>query len=1048
MTRSSEELNSSSIIGPGPHLARVVNNIDPHRQGAVTVELLAHIGSQRSADQQTYVVKYLSPSFSSTDVEHDANAAPDHHGTQQSHGFWAPAVNTGSTVMVFFVNGDTGQGYYIGGVQDSHANHMVPGMASSKATKDQYKSGSGLKDKSKITDQDNPQLPVAEINRSADVGYGKFNPYTKDQKKAIYTPIVDQLNAQGLTDDTHRGTYTSGSTRESPSNVYGFNSAGPIDKTPGAPKRSIGGRDTQATRHVARLPGHAIILDDGDETKLRKTKPGEGPAEYVDLENGESGGLVTIPKDQQIRIRAANGAQFIMHASEDFIHINNSRGTAWVEITSNGKIDIYTADCVSVHTEADYNITSDRDINLHAGRSVNIYADHDVNLQSKTETHIKADTNIMMSAHSHIAVNAEGGALSMMGSQVVNIVSSGDARIDAKGIDIKSSGHTHMSGTGDISLKGDQLFFGSSSDIHMTSAGTFNTTASQLHLRGYSEIVLYSNTKVDIRSDGDSVIHSDGKISVDSGDAIQVNGTALNLNASGAVKIKGATVDINGPVPDPPHRSAGQSSESAEPHEAVPADPHPTKISADDIPKAPHTGHGSSITSRVPTSQPYGGHEHLNPAGHTQDLTDKLNPSQPYNKDEAKKTVSPHNAADDLSNIPPEQGGSNRKQGANVHGNRRNPYPMYPSTKGDPSSNVVSPGSDISNRGTPSDWVQDQEFMGEVGKLAGKLGVKVPELLALFVAETGSDKLDPSKTNGHGCVGLIQICSDVNPKTGKNAYDELGARNPDDAAKDNLSPQGLRKLTRARQMFWVDKYMDMILPGGGSSLPSKDRIAHIYAAIGNAGPIKTDPSNPNVIYPFSDKRCKQNKLWQDPDSDLDCTVSKMGSWVYWYQKQIIEPKLGAKSYSPDLTAGPASTMQPGPAAGTPPPGNTDSNFQSSAEDKKQPSSPPSVPNAVRWSRYKDKYIAVDPSGRPVDSSGNAVAPEAAYSQPETPESPPTPSASAGLPANLTAGAGLNPDGSKLLQAVSKAATGGIGGAIKTAQSSVSNIVSKIPKSFG
>jgi hypothetical protein len=63
-----------------------------------------------------------------------------------------------------------------------------------------------------------------------------------------------------------------------------------------------------------------------------------------------------------------------MHNSSDLIYIANSKGTAWIELTSNGKIDIFAADSVSIHTEEDFNFRADRDINFEAGNNINMSA--------------------------------------------------------------------------------------------------------------------------------------------------------------------------------------------------------------------------------------------------------------------------------------------------------------------------------------------------------------------------------------------------------------------------------------------------------------------------------------------------------------------------------------------------------------------------------------------------------------------------------------------------------------------------------------------------
>ena len=124
----------SGSMGAHAHIGRIVNNIDPHRLGAVEVEILGSIGNQRASDQQLITVKYISPSFGSTDVEQNASKAADHHSSQQSYGFWSPPPNLGTLVLVFFVGGDPGQGYYIGSIPDASANHMVTGIAASTKT--------------------------------------------------------------------------------------------------------------------------------------------------------------------------------------------------------------------------------------------------------------------------------------------------------------------------------------------------------------------------------------------------------------------------------------------------------------------------------------------------------------------------------------------------------------------------------------------------------------------------------------------------------------------------------------------------------------------------------------------------------------------------------------------------------------------------------------------------------------------------------------------------------------------------------------------------
>jgi hypothetical protein len=134
--RSSNRTYSDKLTNPGPFLAKIINNVDPLRQGALEVELLRQVGNNDSADQQVFSVRYLSPFYGVTDVRHNGNDGADFNHTQKSYGFWAVPPDLGSLVMVIFVESDPGQGYWIGCVQDSYMNYMIPGIAGTKSLQD------------------------------------------------------------------------------------------------------------------------------------------------------------------------------------------------------------------------------------------------------------------------------------------------------------------------------------------------------------------------------------------------------------------------------------------------------------------------------------------------------------------------------------------------------------------------------------------------------------------------------------------------------------------------------------------------------------------------------------------------------------------------------------------------------------------------------------------------------------------------------------------------------------------------------------------------
>jgi hypothetical protein len=388
-----EEIRSAAdpIPQPGPFLATVVSHLDPNYMGALEVEILAPVGSDGS-EGTLHQVKYMSPFAGQTNVDF-INDNNDYNGTQKSYGMWMVPPDVGTTVMVVFINGDPRKGYWMGCVPDQLQNFMVPGLA---ATKFNVEGSPADKDGRE------GRTPTAEYNK-------KVNPAaTPDATKITKPkhPFASVLENQGLLLDDTRGITTSSARREVPSMVFGISTPGPIDKQPGAQKGDVGKKEHKITgAFVSRLGGTTFVMDDGDDKYLRKTPAGEGPPEYAAAGQGETDGDPTIPHNELVRIRTRTGHQILLHNSEDLIYIGNAKGTTWIELSSNGKIDIYAKDSISVHSENDINFTADRDINLTAGRNVNINATEETRITSGTNSYINSGEQHVETAPTAIHMN-------------------------------------------------------------------------------------------------------------------------------------------------------------------------------------------------------------------------------------------------------------------------------------------------------------------------------------------------------------------------------------------------------------------------------------------------------------------------------------------------------------------------------------------------------------------------------------------------------------------------------------------------------------------
>ena len=362
MSYTRTTVQEGPISNSGPYEAIIVNHLDPYMQGTLEVELIRRTSSSNLPERsgQLMIVKYLSPFYGVTPAS-GLKENDDFQSTQKSYGFWAVPPDVGSRVLVIFAEGISAYGYWIGCIQDNNMNMMVPGATASTLLHTE-ETPEDLKDK---------KLPVGEYNKkledgaAADPQFFK-KPYNKD--------FSEVLQVQGLLDDETRGTTTSSARREAPSMVFGMSTPGPLDKRKDHPKAKYGYDIDGIDIPYNRLGGSSFVMDDGDQNLIRATHAEDGPPVYVNKRISEEGGDETIPQNEMIRFRTRTGHQIMMHNSEDLIYIANSRGTAWIEMSSDGKIDIHAQDSISVMSDTDINFTAERDFNVEAGRNINMKA--------------------------------------------------------------------------------------------------------------------------------------------------------------------------------------------------------------------------------------------------------------------------------------------------------------------------------------------------------------------------------------------------------------------------------------------------------------------------------------------------------------------------------------------------------------------------------------------------------------------------------------------------------------------------------------------------
>jgi hypothetical protein len=260
----------------------------------------------------------------------------------------------GTQVIVAFTGRDQ-EGFLIGVVPDSGRNTQLPGMPANEIA----------------TEKETGTKPdTAILGQTYDAGVLQ----TDTTQKNVH-PQQQFLVEQGLDNDSVRGLGSSGGRRESPSNVFGFKTMG----------------------------GHSFVLDDGTKAPSDQTLT---PA------SAREEGL-----NKHIRLRSKDGAQILFNDTWKMVYIINQKGTAWIQMSCDGDIDIFSANDINVRAENDINFYADRNfsvdadqilLNARGERGIQLHADagnidiksnaFDVNIEAVRDVHLRAGTNMRLTA--------------------------------------------------------------------------------------------------------------------------------------------------------------------------------------------------------------------------------------------------------------------------------------------------------------------------------------------------------------------------------------------------------------------------------------------------------------------------------------------------------------------------------------------------------------------------------------------------------------------------------------------------------------------------
>ena len=282
------------------------------------------------ADQGEVYVQAISQHASYAPADSGGDNVDNFEDSQTASGMVVPQPQVGTRGIIATPNKDAMRGVWLGAIMPPGLGQTIPEPArSDRVTGDS------------VNDLAAPMgTPAAELNRTAYDGRT-----TPDRAQRAVHPFASVLQRQGLLVDTIRGSSTSSMLRDNDSRMIGFNTPGGFGtSTTLVETNGPGGERERNPQRLSRLGGHTFVMDDGSD---------DG-------------------SNNMVRIRSSKGAQILFHDTEELVYITNQNGTAWIEMTADGKIDVYAKDSVSIHSEADFNFRADRDINFEAGRNLNL----------------------------------------------------------------------------------------------------------------------------------------------------------------------------------------------------------------------------------------------------------------------------------------------------------------------------------------------------------------------------------------------------------------------------------------------------------------------------------------------------------------------------------------------------------------------------------------------------------------------------------------------------------------------------------------------------
>ena len=367
VTNKSPNISGPAIAGTdrgrtafyGHYLGVIKDVFDPSHMGIVKVYIPEICGVDPQDKSRWVNCSYASPFFNTT-------PPADKNIPQQSSGLWATPVDVNQSVIVIFIKGDVNQAFYIACVPEAYQNRDVAGAAPNiQDDKDPLARTNPDRTGKVVAGQNSGGVSQADNQRGINAGLGVDSGRKPPSGPAMNTPSSCLVLSSP-------GNKVGPNTKDPAINPMGWTNVNYNDVEFFDGKINNGPGNTQTG--TQRSGGHTIRLED-------------------DISYEHMGFI------------SRSGHQIIMNDAKGCIYINSANGNNWIELTKDGKIDIYARDSVSIRTQADFNFYADRDFNVHAGRYINLVAAEHLSTNSRfTSMHSDEDHKITVKKNMEIKV--------------------------------------------------------------------------------------------------------------------------------------------------------------------------------------------------------------------------------------------------------------------------------------------------------------------------------------------------------------------------------------------------------------------------------------------------------------------------------------------------------------------------------------------------------------------------------------------------------------------------------------------------------------------